>query len=137
MDLHKIHKLAEIKGGNCKLLTPDQRLKKRAFSTNPDDFTLTTLIDALHATIAIYLEEGSIDPVRRFLKGTDLLSNDLFMRAWEITLRAIPHTRDTKKRIPEEQALADLWLAMDEIKLKVRYVQPQLELGGEFQGSLF
>jgi putative DNA methylase len=136
MDLHKIHKLAEIKGGNCKLLTPDQRLKKRAFSTNPDDFTLTTLIDALHATIAIYLEEGSIDPVRRFLKGTDLLSNDRFMRAWEITLRAIPHTRDTKKRIPEEQALADLWLAMDEIKAKVRYVQPELELV-EGQCSLF
>jgi len=136
MDLHKIHKLAEIKGGNCKLLTPDQRLKKRAFSTNPDDFTLTTLIDALHATIAIYLEEGSIDPVRRFLKGTELLSHDRFMRAWEITLRAIPHTRDTKKRIPEEQALADLWLAMDEIKAKVRYIQPELELGEE-QDSLF
>ncbi len=144
MDLHKIHKLAEIKGGNCKLLTPDQRLKKRAFSTNPDDFTLTTLIDALHATlakppgtgIAIYLEEGSIDPVRRFLKGTDLLSNDRFMRAWEITLRAIPHTRDTKKRIPEEQALADLWLSMDEIKAKVRYIQPELELV-EGQCSLF
>ena len=136
MDLHKIHKLAEIKGGNCKLLTPDQRLKKRAFSTNPDDFTLTTLIDALHATIAIYLEEGSIDPVRRFLKGTELLSNDRFMRAWEITLRAIPYTRDTKKRIPEEQALADLWLAMDEIRAKVRYIQPELELGEE-QGSLF
>jgi putative DNA methylase len=59
------------------------------------------------------------------------------MRAWEITLRAIPHTRDTKKRIPEEQALADLWLAMPEIKAKVRYIQPELELGGEFQGSLF
>ncbi|MCX5965992.1 MAG: DUF1156 domain-containing protein [Cyanobacteria bacterium] len=136
MDLHKIHKIAEIKGGNCQLLTPDQRLKKRAFSTNPADFTLTTLIDALHATIAIYLEEGSIEPVRRFLKGTDLLSNDQFMRAWEITLRAIPRIGDSKKRIPEEQALADLWLAMDEIKAKVRYIQPELELG-EGQGSLF
>jgi len=136
MDLHKTNKLAEIKSGICKLLTPDQRLKKRAFSTNPADFTLTTLIDALHATIAIYLEEGSIEPVRRFLKGTDLLSNDQFMRAWEITLRAIPRIGDTKKRIPEEQALADLWLAMDEIKAKVRYIQPELELG-EGQGSLF
>lgn len=137
MDLHKTHKLAEIKGGNCKLLTPDQRLKKRTLTTNPDEYSHTTLIDALHATIAIYLEEGTIEPVRRFLKGTDLLSNDLFMRAWEITLRAIPHTRDSKKRIPEEQALADLWLAMDEIKAKVRYIQPELELSGEVQGSLF
>jgi putative DNA methylase len=135
-ELAKTHKLAEIKGGTCKLLTPDQRLKKRAFSTNPDDFTLTNLVDALHATIAIYLEEGTIEPVRRFLKATELLSNDLFMRAWEITLRAIPRIGDTKKRIPEEQALADLWLAMDEIKAKVRYIQPELELD-ETQGSLF
>ena len=135
-ELTKTHKLAEIKGGTCKLLTPDQRLKKRAFSTNPDDFTLTNLVDALHATIAIYLEEGTIEPVRRFLKATELLSNDLFMRAWEITLRAIPRIGDTKKRIPEEQALADLWLAMDEIKAKVRYIQPELELD-ETQGSLF
>ena len=58
------------------------------------------------------------------------------MRAWEITLRAIPRIGDTKKRIPEEQALADLWLAMDEIKAKVRYIQPELELG-EVQGNLF
>jgi adenine-specific DNA methylase len=135
-ELAKTHKLAEIKGGTCKLLTPDQRLKKRAFSTNPDDFTLTNLVDALHATIAIYLEEESIEPVRRFLKATQLLSNDLFMRAWEITLRAIPRIGDTKKRIPEEQALADLWLAMDEIKAKVRYIQPELELD-ETQGNLF
>lgn len=59
------------------------------------------------------------------------------MRAWEITLRAIPHIGDSKKCLPEEQTLADLWLAMDEIRAKVRYVQPELELGGEVQGSLF
>ncbi|BAU16031.1 hypothetical protein LEP3755_65980 (plasmid) [Leptolyngbya sp. NIES-3755] len=135
-DLAKTHKLLDSTSGICKLLTPDQRFKKRAFSTNPEDFTLTSLIDGLHAVIAVYLEEQSIDPVRRFLKTTGLLSNDLFIRAWEVTLRVIPHIGDDRKRMPEEKALADLWLAMDEIKAKVRYEQPELDLGN-VQQSLF
>ena len=87
------------------------------------------LIDALYAIIAPYLEEDTIEPVRRFLKSTGLLSNDLFMRSWEVALKVIPRIGDEKKRIPEEKALADLWLAMDEIKAKVVYVQPELEFG--------
>jgi putative DNA methylase len=35
---------------------------------------------------------------------------------------------DEKKRLTEEKALLDLWLAMDEIKAKVSYVQPELSL---------
>ena len=129
-------KLLEVKSGTCRLLTPAQRAQKRAFSTNPDDFKLESLIDALHATIAIYQEEQTIEPVRRFLRATELINNDLFMRAWEVTLKVIPLIRDSKKRIPEEQALADLWLAMDEIKAKVIYVQQELDLG-TVQQSLF
>ncbi len=45
------------------------------------------------------------------------------MKAFEVTLKVIPRIRDERKRIPEEKALADLWLAMDEIKAKVVYVQ--------------
>jgi putative DNA methylase len=129
-------KLLEVKSGTCRLLTPAQRAQKRAFSTNPDDFGLTSLVDALHATIAIYQEEQTIEPVRRFLRATELINNDLFMRAWEVTLKVIPLIRDSKKRIPEEQALADLWLAMDEIKAKVVYVQQELDLNPD-QQSLF
>ncbi|MGG6241970.1 DUF1156 domain-containing protein [Nodosilinea sp. AN01ver1] len=125
-DLAKTHKLIDSASGTCKLLTPQQRLKKRAFSTNPDDFSAIALVDGLHAIIALYLEEQSIDPVRRFLKTTGLLSNDLFMRAWEVALKAIPHIGDERKRMVEEKALADLWLAMDEIQAKVLYVQPEL-----------
>ncbi|MFQ4138164.1 DUF1156 domain-containing protein [Nodosilinea sp. PGN35] len=125
-DLAKTHKLIDSASGTCKLLTPQQRLKKRAFSTNPDEFTAIALVDGLHAIIALYLEEQSIDPVRRFLKTTGLLSNDLFMRAWEVALKAIPHIGDERKRMVEEKALADLWLAMDEIQAKVLYVQPEL-----------
>ncbi|MBW4483630.1 MAG: DUF1156 domain-containing protein [Tildeniella torsiva UHER 1998/13D] len=135
-DLDKTHKLLDSASGTCKLLTPQQRLKKRAFSTNPDEFTAAALVDGLHAIIALYLEEQSIDPVRRFLKTTGLLSNDLFMRAWEVALKAIPHIGDERKRMVEEKALADLWLAMDEIQAKVLYTQPELPLE-EGQMGLF
>lgn len=126
-DLDKTHKLLDSASGTCKLLTPQQRLKKRAFSTDPNSFSAATLVDALHAVIALYEEEQSIEPVRRFLKATGLLTNDLFMRAWEVVLKAIPPIRDDRKRMVEEKALADLWLAMDEIQAKVTYVQPELD----------
>ena len=138
-DLKNSHKLIDAKSGTCTLLSPQQRLKKRAFSVSPNDFTFTSAVDALHAVIAIYLEEQSIEPVRQFLKKTELLSNEAFMKAWEVALKAIPHISDEKKRIPEERILADLWLAMDEIKAKVRYVLPtDPEGSGQArQGELF
>ena len=135
-DLAKIHKLIDSASGTCKLLSPQQRLKRRAFTINPDEFSSAALVDCLHAIIALYLEEQSIEPVRRFMKATGLLSNDLFMRAWEVALKVIPRIGDERKCIPEEKALADLWLAMDEIQAKVSYVQPELALE-EGQMGLF
>ncbi|PZO60793.1 MAG: DNA methylase [Phormidesmis priestleyi] len=135
-DLAKVHKLIDSASGTCKLLSPQQRLKKRAFTLNPDEFSSAALVDCLHAIIALYLEEQSIEPVRRFMKATGLLSNDLFMRAWEVALKVFPPLRDERKRIPEEKALADLWLAMDEIQSKVIYVQPELPMEEE-QKKLF
>ena len=137
-DLAKKHKLIESKSGNCKLLTPQQRLKKRAFSVNENDFSAQHLLDGLHAIIALYQEEENIEPIRRFLKNTGLVSNDLFMRTFEVALKVIPQTRDEKKRIPEEKVLQELWLSMDEIKSKVSYVQQELELnqGGQLELDL-
>ena len=127
-DLAKTHKLLDSASGTCKLLTPQQRFKKRAFSLTDSEFSARYLVDGLHAIITLYLEEGSIEPVRRFMKATGLVSNDLFMRVIEVALKVIPKIRDERKRIPEERALSDLWLAMDEIKAKVVYVQPELKL---------
>jgi adenine-specific DNA methylase len=127
-DLAKNYKLLDSASGTCKLLTPQQRFKKRAFSLTDGEFSARYLVDGLHAIITLYLEEQSIEPVRRFMKATGLVSNDLFMRAIEVALKVIPRIGDEKKRIPEEKALADLWLAMDEIKAKVVYIQPELEL---------
>lgn len=127
-DLVKKHKLLDSASGYCKLLTPEQRLKKRAFSVIDTEFSARFLVDGLHAIIALYQEEGNTEPVRRFLKSTGLVSNDLFMRSFEVALKVIPRIGDEKKRIPEEKALSDLWLAMDEIKAKVSYKQTELPL---------
>lgn len=127
-DLAKTYKLLDSTSGTCKLLTPQQRFKKRAFSLTESEFSARYLVDGLHAIITLYLEEQSIEPVRRFMKATGLVSNDLFMRALEVVLKVIPRIGDERKRIPEEKALSDLWLAMDEIKAKVSYVQPELPL---------
>jgi adenine-specific DNA methylase len=136
-DLGKTYKLLDIKSGTCKLLSPDQRYKKHAFSLVDNEFSARYLIDGLHAIIAIYLEEQTIEPVRRFMKATGLVSNEMFMRSWEVALRVIPHISDPRKRIPEEKALADLWLAMDEIKAKVSYVQPEIDFTGGQMGLNF
>jgi adenine-specific DNA methylase/very-short-patch-repair endonuclease len=126
-DLGKTYKLLDVKSGTCKFLSPDQRFKKRAFSLSDSEFSARYLVDGLHAIIALYLEEQTIEPVRRFMKATGLIGNEMFMRSWEVALKVIPHIGDPRKRIPEEKALADLWLAMDEIKAKVTYVQPELD----------
>ncbi|MEG4913286.1 DUF1156 domain-containing protein [Microcoleus sp. B7-D4] len=136
VDLAKVYKLIDSTSGTCKLLTPKQRLKKGAFSVNPQDFSITYLVDGLHAIIGLYQEDGDIQIVREFMKKTALTDNDNFMRAIEVALKVIPRIGDEKKRIPEEKALLDLWLAMDEIKAKVVYQQMELPFEGQLSLDL-
>ncbi|MBD1812657.1 DUF1156 domain-containing protein [Microcoleus vaginatus DQ-U2] len=136
VDLAKVYKLIDSTSGTCKFLTPKQRLKKGAFSVNPQDFTITYLVDGLHAIIGLYQEEGDIQIVREFMKKTALTDNDNFMRAIEVALKVIPRIGDEKKRIPEEKALLDLWLAMDEIKAKVVYQQMEIPFEGQLSLDL-
>ena len=58
------------------------------------------------------------------------------MRAWEVALKVIPRIGNERKRIPEEKALADMWLAMDEIQAKVVYEQTELALEALEEGQL-
>ncbi|MEG3983663.1 DUF1156 domain-containing protein [Microcoleus sp. T3B2] len=136
VDLAKKYKLIDSVSGTCKFLTPKQRLKKSAFSVNPQDFTITYLVDGLHAIIGLYQEDGDIQIVREFMKKTALTDNDNFMRAIEVALKVIPRIGDEKKRIPEEKALLDLWLAMDEIKAKVVYQQMEIPFEGQLSLDL-
>jgi adenine-specific DNA methylase len=119
-DLAKSYKLIDSTSGTCKLLTPQQRLKKRAFTTNSQEFAATYLIDGLHAAIAIYEEEDSIQQVRQFMQKTGLVSNDRFMKTLEVAFKVIPDT------VKEKEVLVNLWLGMDEIKAKVVYQQGEL-----------
>ena len=124
-DLAKTHKLLDSTSGTCQLLTPQQRLKKRAFSVNEQEFSARYLIDGLHAILAIYQEEQNIQLVRRFMKNTGLVSNDMFMKTMEVAFKVIPDS------VPEHKALLDLWLAMEEIKAKVVVEQLELPLAVE------
>ena len=121
-DLAKVHKLLDSASGSCKLLTPVQRLKRRAFSINPQEFSAQHLVNGLHAIIAIYQEEENIQMVRRFMHDTGLVSNDMFSKTMEVAFKVIP------QNVPEHKALLDLWLAMDEIKSKVVYEQMEINL---------
>lgn len=112
-DLSKVYKLITSTGGNCKLLTPKERLKKRAFSVEESDFSSLYLVDALHALIAIYEEEHNPQLVRRFMQNTGLMESDALMKTMEIALKVFPTSTS------EYAALVSLRLAMDEIKAKV------------------
>jgi predicted DNA-binding antitoxin AbrB/MazE fold protein len=103
-DLAKTYKLLDSTSGICKLLTPQQRFKKRAFSLTDSEFSACYLVDGLHAIITLYLEEQSIEPVRRFMKATGLVSNDLFMRLQDIN---IPDGAEVVIEIRESQLMSD------------------------------
>ena len=117
-----MHKLLDSTSDTCKLLTPQQRQKKRAFSVNPQDFSDQYLVDGIHAIIAIYQEEENVELVRRFMEKTGLLSNEMFMQTIEVALKVIPD------KIEEEKTLMDLCLMLDEIKDNVSTQGKQLEL---------
>jgi len=120
-DLAKKYKLIDSASGSCKLLTPKQRLKKKAFTTIAEQFTSTYLVDGLHAAISIYEDENNFNSVRKFLHETGLVSSDLFMKTIEIALGVIP------SGAPEKQILSSLWAGIDEIKAKVQLVQLEIK----------
>ncbi len=120
-DLAKTHKIIDSKSGNCTLLTPQQRLKKRSFTTNPEEFSATYLVDGLHAVIAIYIEEeGNLQKVRQFLQKTGLIANDKFTKTLEVAFKVIPD------KAKEKNTLINIWLGIEEIQAKVVYQQQEL-----------
>ncbi|MCC5898055.1 MAG: DUF1156 domain-containing protein [Phormidium sp. BM_Day4_Bin.17] len=120
-DLAKKYKLLNSASGSCKFLEPRQRLKKGAFSPNPEELNQSQMVDGLHGAIALYDEENRLGPVRNFLQNTNLITNPQFLKTWEIAMQVLPD------KTPEFQTLQTLWLSMEEIKEKVVY--EQLELG--------
>ncbi len=123
-DLSKVYKLVTSTGGNCKLLTPKERLKKRAFTLDEKDFSSLYLVDSLHALIAMYEEERNPQFVRSFMQNTGLMESDALMKTIEIALKVFPHSTS------EYQDLVSLRLDMAEIKAKVVVEQLRLAVLG-------
>jgi putative DNA methylase len=121
-DLSRTYKLLDSASGSCKFLTPSQRLKKRAFKTSIEEFSLRHVIDGLHAVMAIYEEDQNLMAVRRFMKETGLTNNEMFMKAFEVALSVLPTSTD------EYKILLNLRLGMDEIQAKVLYQQEEIIL---------
>ena len=121
-DLAKTYKLLASKSGNCTILTPKQRHKKRAFSADADNFSNLHLVDALHAIIAIYQEEQNPQLVRNFMQKTGLNNNNMLMKTLEIAFKVIP------TKTEEYKTLTSIWLSMDEIKARVVYEQMKFEV---------
>src|SRR5258706_11589540 len=74
------------------------------------------MVDALHAALALYLDEG-ITAVQRFFARTNLFNNPDFTQFVELALKMLPAASD------EHKALSDL--LMSDVKLR-SYVQMPL-----------
>lgn len=77
---------------------------------------------------SLEISVGQVMDYRKLMTAFPMLIKLLQMRTFEVALKIIPRIGDEKKRLTEEKALLDLWLAMDEIKAKVSYLQPELSL---------
>ena len=105
-DLAKSHKLVRATSGNVIILTPAQR--RTAKGLDPDASVWPTMVDALHALMLVYEEEG-LPAARAWLtrtaKGEDQKFHDLI----EAALHAIPRVKEHGDFVrPEARALEGL-----------------------------
>jgi hypothetical protein len=117
--LKKEFKLIDATGGFCKILTPMQRFKKKVdgVKISEENFVIKNVIDSLHSVMVLYQEDKNLQAVRRFMKATNLLENDSFMKTFEIALQVLP------AKCEERDILTDLRLGMEEIQGKVNIAE--------------
>lgn len=90
VDLLRNHGLVERKGKYLNLLTPEERTQSGKLKLRTRDYPY--LIDAIHAAMAIYAEDGAA-AASRFLKEVGLARSPDFVRAVEAFLKALPPVR--------------------------------------------
>lgn len=129
-DLSRGHKLIQTGSGNVKLLTPAQRHTLGAI--DPGATAWPALIDALHALMLVYDEEG-LASARAWLDRTGQGDDPRFRDLVAAALHAIPRTRDAHGFVrPEARMLDSLRTALfSDIPLPAAPVVPaeQLALG--------
>ena len=86
----KTYKLATAKSGWASILTPQQR--RAAGSVDPSRDIYPSLIDALHALMLVFDEEG-LNGARAWLKRTRLDESDAFRALVSAALKAVPRVK--------------------------------------------
>jgi DNA modification methylase len=132
-DLFRQHKVVRATSGSVTILTPAQRRTARAL--DPDAATWPTMLDALHALMLTYEEDG-LAAARAWLdrtgKGDDVKFRDLVSAA----IRAIPRVKDKGEFVlPEARTLEGLRATLfDDVPAPVEDEKVAL---GTTQGELF
>jgi putative DNA methylase len=108
----KYHLLGR-KGNDVILLTPRERVRLGEVKLQAVDYP--RMVDALHASLALYMDEG-ISAVRRFFDRTSLLSNPDFKQFIELVLKMVSPSTD------EHKALVDM--LNSDIKLRSTIQMP-------------
>lgn len=90
-DLARQHALIRAASGNVTLLTPAQR--RTAKGLDPDAASWSTLIDALHALMLTYDEEG-LPAARAWLERTGKADDSRFSDLVAAALHAVPRVKD-------------------------------------------
>ncbi len=105
-DLKQRHKVVRASGGTVTLLTPAQR--RTAGALDPDASAWDTLLDALHALMLAYDEEG-IGAAQAWLDRTGRRDDLRFTALVEAALHAIPRVRQKDELIrPEARVLESM-----------------------------
>ena len=111
-DLVRRKRVVSKKGRFVVLQQPKDRRRKGL--ADPDAIIFDTLLDAVHATMLIYQEDGPL-ACEAFLKRTALLTDGAFKACLQALLNAIPRTQlKGKFARPEAEALDRLRLAFFE-----------------------
>ncbi|HEU5375733.1 MAG TPA: hypothetical protein VFV38_09860, partial [Ktedonobacteraceae bacterium] len=118
-DLRDRYHIVAKKGNDVAFLTPRERVRQGAVQIHASMYD--RMVDALHAALALYLDEGIIS-VQRFFARTNLFDNSDFTQFVELALKMLPPASE------EHKALSDL--LMSDVKLR-SYVQMPLFEGVE------
>jgi len=105
-DLVKSHGIIKASSGSVTLLTPAQRRTAGALDAEADAWP--TMIDALHALMLTYEEEG-LGAARSWLERTRRQNDQQFRDLIAAALHAIPRTKDKGELVrPEARVLEGL-----------------------------
>lgn len=104
-------RLVERHASMVRLLEPGERVRRGAVDPRAGSFG--RLIDAVHAAMAIYAEDGA-GACREFLGRTGYLQSTEFRQVLQALLEAIPRTRgrDGAFVLPEAKVLDDMRLSL-------------------------